>query len=132
MKVRCINDEYVRNITRGVEYIVIKEEENRYVLRNDIGNVTSHLKRRFEKTANKNKDIYLDFDLGIRKDYLYDITMNDSMRILGEILNRDCGRFHIKSYKRSGEFNHYIVSYRDIRTLYPCMTIEQFNKQNNL
>jgi hypothetical protein len=76
----------------------------------------------------KEDEIYLEKDIGIRKDYLYKITIEDVGAITGEILNFNGCTYVIKSYKDT-EFNHYIVKYKNILDLHPVMTIEQYNKK---
>lgn len=81
-----------------------------------------------DSKMNDKENIYLDKEIGIRKDYLYKITIEDVGVITGEILNFNGCTYVIKSYKNK-EFNHYIVKYKNILDLHPVMTIEQYNKK---
>lgn len=76
----------------------------------------------------KKESAYLCEDIGIRKDYLYKITIDEVGTITGEIINFNGCTYVIKSYK-DGELNHYIVKYKNILDLHPFMTIEKYNKK---
>lgn len=91
--------------------------------------LADNLKLVKKENDRKMKDIYSNKDVGIRKDYLYEIDTKSFGCVLGEILNFDNSKYVVKQYKVNGEFNHYIIKVSDILELHPHGTIKDFKRR---
>jgi hypothetical protein len=87
------------------------------------------IKKENKSIVNKLDNIYIHKEVGIRKDYLYEIDTKSSGCLIGEILNFDYNKYVVKEYKINGEFNHHVLKFSDILELHPSMTIDKFSTE---